>query len=112
MKVNQRYVSYLVVLTVLGGISAAADKPQKPTWLDTSLSFEQRADDLVKQMTLDEKIGQMMDVAPAIERLGVGEYNWWNECLHGVARNGFATVFPQAIGFQTIRGPDFLVAQY
>ena len=98
MKTNRRYVSYLVVLTILGGISVAADKPQKQAWLDTSLSFERRADDLVKQMTLDEKIGQMMNAAPAIERLGIPAYDWWGECLHGVARNGLATVFPQAIG--------------
>jgi beta-glucosidase len=98
MKMNQRYVSYLIGLMVLAGISAAADEPQKQAWLDTSLSLEQRADDLVKQMTLDEKIGQMMNAAPAVERLGIPSYNWWNECLHGVARNGLATVFPQAIG--------------
>ena len=49
-------------------------------------------------MTLEEKIRQMLHEAPAIERLGIPEYNWWNECLHGVARAGVATVFPQAIG--------------
>ncbi|HEV9038111.1 MAG TPA: glycoside hydrolase family 3 C-terminal domain-containing protein, partial [Puia sp.] len=58
----------------------------------------QRVDDLVGRMTLEEKIGQMMNAAPAIPRLGIPEYNWWNECLHGVARAGLATVFPQAIG--------------
>ncbi len=62
------------------------------------LSFEQRARDLVAQMTLAEKVSQMKDVAPAIERLGIPAYNWWNEALHGVARSGLATVFPQAIG--------------
>jgi beta-glucosidase len=67
-------------------------------FLDTSLSFDQRVNDLVGRMTLEEKIGQMMNAAPAIKRLGVPEYNWWNECLHGVARSGLATVFPQAIG--------------
>ena len=61
-------------------------------------SFEQRARDLVSQMTLAEKVSQMKDVAPAIERLGIPAYNWWNEALHGVARSGLATVFPQAIG--------------
>jgi len=60
--------------------------------------FKQRADELVAQMTLEEKIGQMLHDAPAIERLGVPKYNWWNECLHGVGRAGVATVFPQAIG--------------
>src|SRR5438477_89727 len=62
-------------------------------------TFERRAADLVGRMTLEEKVSQMMDRAPAIERLGIPEYNWWNEGLHGVARSGLATVFPQAIGF-------------
>ena len=62
------------------------------------VSFEQRARDFVSQMTLAEKIAQMRYDAPAISRLGVPAYNWWNECLHGVARSGVATVFPQAIG--------------
>jgi beta-glucosidase len=62
------------------------------------LPIDQRVNDLVGRMTLDEKIGQMMNAAPAIPRLGIPEYNWWNECLHGVARAGLATVFPQAIG--------------
>lgn len=61
-------------------------------------NFKQRANTLVSQMTLAEKIAQMRYDAPAIERLGVPAYNWWNECLHGVARAGCATVFPQAIG--------------
>jgi beta-glucosidase len=65
---------------------------------DLSLSFEARAKDLVSRMTLDEKVSQMKDVAPGIPRLGVPSYNWWNEALHGVARSGLATVFPQAIG--------------
>ena len=69
-----------------------------PPYLDQSLTFEARAKDLVSQMTLEEKVAQMNDVAPAIPRLGVPEYNWWNEALHGVARSGLATVFPQAIG--------------
>jgi len=66
-------------------------------WLDNSLSVDDRAEALVDAMTLEEKIGQLMDQAPAIPRLNVPEYGWWNECLHGVARNGRATVFPQAI---------------
>ena len=62
------------------------------------MSFEQRAKELVSRMTLAEKCSQMQYRSPAIERLGVPAYNWWNECLHGVARAGCATVFPQAIG--------------
>jgi beta-glucosidase len=72
---------------------------QQPAYLNTSLPFEQRAADLVSRLTLEEKVQQMKDVAPAIDRLGVPAYNWWNEALHGVARSGLATVFPQAIGF-------------
>jgi beta-glucosidase len=65
---------------------------------DTSLPFEARAADLVGRLTLDEKVAQMQDRAPAIPRLGIPAYNWWNEALHGVARSGLAPVFPQAIG--------------
>ena len=60
--------------------------------------FAQRARELVAQMTLEEKVSQMRYDAPAIERLGIPAYNWWNECLHGVGRSGTATVFPQPIG--------------
>ena len=63
-----------------------------------SHDFEARARELVSQMTLDEKISQISNSAPAIPRLGVPAYDWWNECLHGVGRAGIATVFPQAIG--------------
>ncbi len=65
---------------------------------DTKLSFEKRADDLVGRLTLEEKVSQMIDQAKPIPRLGIPEYNWWNECLHGVARAGLATVFPMPIG--------------
>src|SRR5690606_19579070 len=67
-------------------------------YLDTSLDFETRARDLVNRMTVEEKAHQAGHTAPAIPRLNVTAYNWWNEGLHGVARAGIATVFPQAIG--------------
>ena len=67
-------------------------------YANLSLDFEIRATDLVAQMTLEEKISQLGAGAPAIPRLNIQEYHWWNECLHGVARAGIATVFPQAIG--------------
>ncbi len=61
---------------------------------DATLSAGQRADDLLSRLTLDEKVSLMMNNSPAIERLGVPEFNWWNEALHGIGRNGVATVFP------------------
>ena len=70
----------------------------QPAYLNPDLPAETRADDLISRMTLEEKAGQMMNAAPGIPRLGIPEYDWWNECLHGVGRAGIATVFPQAIG--------------
>lgn len=70
--------------------------------------FEKRARELVAQMTLEEKAFQMMHGAPAIERLGIKAYNWWNEALHGVARAGLATVFPQAISLAATFDEDFI----
>jgi beta-glucosidase len=67
-------------------------------WLNPDLPSEQRAKEIVSRMTLEEKALQMQNQAPAIERLGIPAYGWWNEALHGVARAGKATVFPQAIG--------------
>jgi beta-glucosidase len=77
-------------------------------FLNPDLPVEQRVADLVSRMTLDEKITQMRYTAPAIERLGIPEYNWWNECLHGVGRAGIATVFPQAIGLAAMWDADLM----
>jgi len=68
------------------------------SYRNENLTFEQRAKDLVSRMTLEEKVTQMLFQSPAIQRLGIPSYNWWCEALHGVARAGVATVFPQAIG--------------
>lgn len=70
--------------------------------------IEKRAQELVKKMTLEEKVFQMINSAPAIEKLGIKAYNWWNESLHGVARAGVATVFPQAIGLAASFNEDLL----
>ncbi|WP_263381521.1 glycoside hydrolase family 3 C-terminal domain-containing protein [Granulicella arctica] len=67
-------------------------------YLDPSQPIDKRVDDLVSRMTLDEKITQTINTSPAIPRLGIPAYDWWNEGLHGVARSGYATMFPQAIG--------------
>jgi beta-glucosidase len=70
----------------------------RPDFRDSSLPSEQRAELLLQELTLEEKISLMMDVSKPVERLGIKPYNWWNEALHGVARAGLATVFPQSIG--------------
>ncbi len=87
---------FLTVIFLQGAYLQAQDFSHK--FQDPGLSISERTADLISQLTLEEKVGQLMYAAPAIERLGVPAYNWWNECLHGVARNGRATVFPQAIG--------------
>src|SRR6266702_3906335 len=71
---------------------------RRPDYQNPDLPFARRVADLVSRMTLEEKVSQLQDVAPAIDRLGIPRYNWWNEALHGVARSGLATSFPQAIG--------------
>ena len=70
----------------------------KQKYQDETLSFKERAKDLVDRMTVEECASQMLFEAAKIERLGVQSFNWWNEALHGAARSGMATVFPQAIG--------------
>ena len=95
MKFN---VLFLFVSLSLLSIYSNAQEPTIEKYTNLSLDFETRATDLVAQMTLEEKISQLGAGAPAIPRLNIQEYHWWNECLHGVARAGIATVFPQAIG--------------
>ena len=84
----------IFLFTVSVVISAYA---QQYPYLDTSLPFERRVEDLVSRMTTEEKAAQLLYTAPAIPHLGIPEYNWWNEALHGVARAGHATVFPQSV---------------
>ncbi|HEV2348628.1 MAG TPA: glycoside hydrolase family 3 C-terminal domain-containing protein [Terriglobia bacterium] len=83
-------------------------KQERAPYLNTSLSIEQRVDDLVARMTLQEKVLQMQHTAPGIPRLGILPYDWWNEALHGVARSGYATVFPQAIGMAATWDADLI----
>jgi len=77
-------------------------------YLDKSLSVAERAHDLVNLMTLEERASQLRYDSPAVARLGVPRYTWWNEALHGVAREGTATVFPQAIALAAIFDDDYL----
>ena len=82
----------VILLAACFGVSIA--NAQLLPYQDATLSAGQRADDLLSRLTLDEKVSLMMNNSPAIERLGVPEFNWWNEALHGIGRNGVATVFP------------------
>jgi beta-glucosidase len=86
----------------------AQSNDQKPDYLNPDLPIEHRVDDLISRMTLEEKVSQMVNGASAIPRLQIPEYNWWNECLHGVARAGVATVFPQAIGLAATWNTDLM----
>lgn len=97
MKLFLKFSTVICLLTFISLGSSCATK-KKYDFQNTSLSVDARVANLIQQMTLLEKISQMRYDAPAIERLGVPQYNWWNECLHGVARAGEATVFPQGIG--------------
>ena len=96
MKQKLFYLLPILVLTGCGQVS----------YKNTSLSPEERADLLVKELTLEEKVQLMMDGSRPVERLGIKPYNWWNEVLHGVARAGLATVFPQPIGMAASFSPE------
>ncbi|MDA9067749.1 glycoside hydrolase family 3 C-terminal domain-containing protein [Flavobacteriaceae bacterium] len=88
--------------------SSTAQELEESDHFNVNLDFETRTSILLSKMTLKEKISQLGNNAPAIPRLGVLEYNWWNECLHGVARAGTATVFPQAIGMAATFNPNLI----
>jgi beta-glucosidase len=81
---------------------------EPPVFRDPAQTIEERVNDLLDRLSLEEKISQMLYNASALGKLGIPEYNWWNECLHGVARAGTATVFPQAIGLAASFDPDLL----
>ena len=86
----------LLTMFVLG-LCATTTYAQLP-YQNAALSAAERADDLLGRLTLEEKVSLMMDTSPAIERLGIPQFQWWNEALHGIGRNGFATVFPITMG--------------
>jgi len=104
MILSIRHLVFLGLFSLLCSCENASRYPYQ----NTDLDFESRAEDLVSRMTLEEKVGQLTHYAEAVERLDVPEYNWWNECLHGVARSGKATVFPQAIGMAATFDRDMM----
>ncbi len=98
----------LFCLPILFASVTVSAMAQQPAYLDTHLSPQERAHDLIGRMTLEEKVNQLEDWATAIPRLGIPDYQTWNEALHGVARAGYATVFPQAIGMGATWDPQIM----
>jgi len=98
MKNKFKCSAWIFLCAVISPALRAQQVPADAPYLNPKLPVEQRVDDLISRMTLEEKIMQLGHVAPEISRLRIPAYNWWNEGLHGVARAGTATVFPQAIG--------------
>ncbi len=102
----------LILALLIGGSSLATTQETKSdpraAYLNPKLPLDQRVNDLISRMTLEEKVSQMMNAAPAIPRLGIPQYDWWNEALHGVAFSGVATVFPQAIGLGATFDPQLV----
>ncbi|MFH0758632.1 MAG: glycoside hydrolase family 3 C-terminal domain-containing protein [Bacteroidota bacterium] len=94
---RRNFILFGILTFFIVSATYGRDKNLLP-YQNTNLPIEERVNDLVTRMTLDEKISQMMNSSVAIERLGIPAYNWWNEGLHGVGRADIATVFPQAIG--------------
>lgn len=87
-----------LLVTAFIGCCWVGTQAQQEAYLNSSLSLDTRVKDLISRLTLEEKVYQMMNNTPAVSRLHIPEYDWWNECLHGVARSGIATIFPQPIG--------------
>ncbi len=103
LQLNFRWLAVAAFLSVPISVGA-----QEPIYKDLNYSFEERAADLVSRMTLEEKAAQMVNAADEIARLDVPHYDWWNECLHGLARAGKATIFPQSIGLGATFDPELI----
>ena len=99
--------SFFLLMLVL--VTSFANGQETPVYFNPEHSIDDRVENLIQQMTLEEKVSQMVYNSPAIERLNIPEYNWWNESLHGVARSGRATVFPQAIALGATFDPNLLL---
>ncbi|MBN2666548.1 MAG: glycoside hydrolase family 3 C-terminal domain-containing protein [Bacteroidales bacterium] len=107
LPVSRRFFLPAAIMLFAAGIAGGQTNTEF-RYKDPSLPLEIRVNDLVGRMTIEEKISQMMNAAPAIDRLEIPEYEWWNECLHGVGRAGLATVYPQAIGLGATFDEDLI----
>ena len=104
-------IAALALLGLTSSSAASADLPQNgsaPIYMDAKQPIAARVDDLISRMTLEEKASQLVNQARAIPRLGIPAYNWWNEALHGVARSGLATVFPEPVGLGATFDPALI----
>jgi beta-glucosidase len=101
------YLFIIAGIILINNASLGQQKNEFP-FQNYALTVDERVDDLVSRLTLKEKALQLFHGAPSVERLGIPAYNWWNECLHGVARAGKATVFPQAIGLAATFDKDLM----
>ncbi len=108
MKNHCRVAACLLLLLICQLPVLSQSRSQLPPYKNPALPIEKRVEDLVSRMTLEEKVSQMLNKAAAIERLDIPAYDWWNEALHGVARAGTATVFPQAIGLAATWDTDLM----
>src|ERR1700760_2786039 len=101
-------IKSLLLLLPFAAISTVAFAQDKPIYKDASQPIDARVHDLVSRLTLEEKVSLLGYNSQAVPRLGIPAYNWWNEALHGVARAGDATIFPQAIGMAATFNNDLL----
>ncbi len=105
----RKFITFVIFITFIGCEQQSLKKAEFDfPFQNPELKIDDRINDLISRLTLKEKASLMLYNSPAIERLGIPEYNWWNECLHGVARAGKATVFPQAIGMAATFDEDLI----
>lgn len=113
MNFSKHFLMAGVVFSVIAlNVNAQSATVGNAPYLNSELSFEERAQDLLERLTLQEKVSLMQNSSPAIPRLGIEAYDWWSESLHGVARNGLATVFPQTIGMAASWNDSLLLKVY
>ncbi len=101
-------LTHAIVSAALLAMTAPAVSAQMLPYQNPALSSTERAEDLCSRLTLEEKVKLMMNSSPAIERLGIPAFDWWSEALHGVGRNGLATVFPSCIGMAASFDDDLI----